>query len=285
MTIKQLPNFSYLENELLNQNVSQEHINRIKKEKLKSGLHLWDICDKSNPREVIEDVPVQKIKGIDTARGEAKVTWFKNLQHYKDYNYDHAKVLHFWNQLCDLGITQFHKTFEDPNNSGEMKFLYFEGADEYYTESGGSHRTLFARVTGASTMKSCNVTILKMDPAKYKNYSMVKKTKQEIFSLIEQLSLTLHIESKVGHDDKLVVLYKDQKIFNQISPPIRDYSNENTINQHLAALEGVREILMDLHRKYKQIRRKKKFLRGLSITNYKYKDELNRLIDYGWQVD
>ncbi|MEK4824581.1 hypothetical protein NSS71_08480 [Niallia sp. FSL W8-0951] len=271
--------------------IHPDYITKLKTEKLKSSDYLYDVYDYINKQSNYL-VPVDKIKGISTCRSTVGVSWFDNLDNYKEHNIEEKTVFLFLDKIQNEPISKLHESFTSGEYSREIKFYYFVDDDEFYTVTGGSHRTLFAKITNSQYILS-DIEVFKKNPIKAKNYARYKDARDGLFKVIAKYNLEMIKDDKYNSvlDDTFFIEYKE-KILKYIEiPKVYNYSNTESINESVSIINKEISYLEDLFNTVLFVSKIPKIFRSMYINYKLYFDKFNLyknvkyLVESDWKIN
>lgn len=137
-------------------------------------------------KTTFEKVPLSKVKGLGF-RGTPGLSWFNHACYKETDNIDVGRCQRAFNFLKGQTLEEFHKYYQ----TSTVRLIYFED-DDFYTVGGdGTHRTLYAKVTGASSI-SAKVDYYKKDPLAFEAYQQFL----DMAPAFEQLLTANHLTIK-----------------------------------------------------------------------------------------
>ncbi|MGG4392111.1 hypothetical protein COK01_24805 [Priestia megaterium] len=197
---------------MLSIGISKEHIDLLKKEKLKSDIELekyFDLDSKVRDDTKFELVPVSKIKGLNRHRGEAGYTWLDHVEK-KAGGLDKRKFESIQQKLDNTSLEEFKEWFSSdsfPMKQDKLTLFYYADYDEYYVGN-GNHRTSWAKLVDAEYIKA-NVITYRYNPIKYTNFQKVKRLEENFFQLLNICNLHYNLrQDLVEYKGWSVVIHK-----------------------------------------------------------------------------
>ncbi|KXZ13440.1 hypothetical protein P4T89_05860 [Bacillus nakamurai] len=152
-----------LHHTLLEKGVSESHLTEMKRTiNFNKDLFLFYYEEKEE-LGIFKHVPLSKIKSLGY-RGSSGLSWFGHAC-CKGYNIDirrSQKAFHF---LEKQGLKEFQSFY----NKSPVRLIYFDEDDFYAVNGDGTHRTIWAKITGAPTILA-EITIAKKNPLAYEKF-------------------------------------------------------------------------------------------------------------------
>lgn len=275
-----------LENFLAKCGVSSLKIEELKKEKNEDKSKLSNYYTPTKDKEYFALVPVNKIVGIDTVRGKRNESWFENLLNYSKYTLSEESVIEFLRKM-DESTTELRTSFTNKEYSGEnLNFYYYKNNDIYVCFGGGSHRTLFSKISGAEYIYA-NVRELSIDEKRLRNYKLVEEKLNTFKEFIYNSNLKLIIKED---ESDYTISYKKTPIKNFKFTFPNNYSNIDSVNQSIATINREKTYLEEIFLEYHKVKKFPKIIREIIIymkintsKEWKYK-HLKTLLDLGWNI-
>ncbi|MCY8231711.1 hypothetical protein [Priestia endophytica] len=120
-----------------------------------------------------EHVPLSKIKSLGF-RGTDGISWFDHACYHGTDNIDVLRCHRAYEHLEKESLEEFHQYYK----RSPVRLIHFIDDDFYAVYGDGTHRTLWAKVTGSPTIYAV-VTRAKKNPAIYKAYQQFKALEAE----------------------------------------------------------------------------------------------------------
>jgi hypothetical protein len=270
-----------LEKFLIESGLKPEEISKLKKEKNESVDEFYSFYTRTD-KEIMKKIPVNRVIGIGTARGTTGISWFENLLNFRQHNF-RAKTINDLSEKMHSSLSDFRNSFESGDYSGDnLRFVHFIEDDLYVNTSGGSHRTLFAKISGAEYIYA-KVLEYKCDNYKRKNFELIKQKEEQLKNLVSEMNLGI-----ISEENQQIISYKNTTILSFEEIDICDYSNDeavriviDSLNKHIDYLEGIKKEYLKIVWFPSKIR---KFVLNfkLNFSNDWSLRILKKLIDSGW---
>ncbi|MCY8234914.1 hypothetical protein [Priestia endophytica] len=130
-----------------------------------------------------EHVPLSKIKSLGF-RGTEGISWFDHACYNGTHNIDESRCQKAFEHLKKESIEEFQEYYK----SSFVELIYFIDDDFYAVYGDGTHRTLWAKVTGASTIYA-RVTRAKKNSIAYEVHQKFKSLEKEFYSYLKSKKL------------------------------------------------------------------------------------------------
>ncbi|WP_343310521.1 hypothetical protein AAHT65_16525 [Bacillus atrophaeus] len=217
-----------LEEILLKKGVSDSHIKDIKSTlNFNEDPFLFYYKEFENEKPVFKHIPLSKIKSLG-CRGSSGLSWFDHACCRKGSNIDIRRSNRAYQYLEKQTLEEFQSFYKE----SPVRLIYFQDDDFYAVNGDGTHRTLWAKVTGAPTILA-EITIAKKNPLAYMEFKkdfvaafifktflkiIMKFTPQVVESIYlsglrkiiesEKISLEENHFIRIGVDLYCIVLYR-----------------------------------------------------------------------------
>lgn len=260
-----------LENYLIQNGVTDNHIEKIKEEKTISFEELKLYYDVKKGQK-ISYVPVHLIKATSGGRGAVNETWFNIAE--SRINIDSGRLercLGFLKSNKDL--KSYFNFFESDQCLNAEKIAYeFYNMHGIYKVGTGNHRTIAAKLTGARFIKA-SVDFFEFNQIKYDKYLSLKEAFAKFESVLKKLNLTgrSYSFSKCS-SDAYIIFYKGEKIISSTKKSFLYYYIEfknkrynvlTSIVKDELKLKQITKILSELETLLEKIMRKSSFYKNI----------------------
>ncbi|MED1461603.1 hypothetical protein [Bacillus safensis] len=163
---------------LLQKGVADAHIKEMKAT-LNCGIRLLLLYYRE--RKTIEcEVPLNKIKSLGY-RGSSGLSWYDHAAG-KGINIDPRRNQIAHDHLLEQPLEKFHTYYKKEY----VRLIYFADLDFYAVFGDGTHRTLWAKITGSSTIRA-EVTIAYKDHREYELFMKKYKHSFKIKAIVQWL--------------------------------------------------------------------------------------------------
>ncbi|PCK15503.1 hypothetical protein CEY02_20515 [Bacillus pumilus] len=163
---------------LIQKGVSETHIKEMK-ETLNFGERLFSLYYKEK-EEILGDIPLSKIKSLGF-RGSGCLSWYDHAEG-KGSNIDPRRSQIAYNHLLEQTLEQFQDFYKE----SPVRLIYFKDDDFYAVNGDGTHRTLWAKITGTSTI-SAEVTVAHKDYLAYESFKNEYRASFKLKDIIHKL--------------------------------------------------------------------------------------------------
>lgn len=198
------------ESYLIKRGISKDHLDQMKKElvQLDIGYHyFYDMVD--TEEDVL--VPVNKIQGLSSTRGEANRSWFNHIAR-KAGGLSLTRLNSLRRSLENQGLESFRESFKE--REYQVRLIHYDEEDNYYVGGDGNHRTVWAKIVNAPSI-CARVSRYKINHKNRTNYQAVRKLKY--VEVIDQLERSVQLHKKlsrfISNTKKRVFLLKVLEIF------------------------------------------------------------------------
>jgi hypothetical protein len=197
-------------NDLLNSGVSGEHIEEMKRIKMRSSSSYEYYYDEVRREELPTLIDTNKIVGIDTAWSTAGKTVYDlffsvtgEIPAKETLNYNRIKEN--LDSLIVNGLSYQYKFYTDKSveyrlRDGLPKFIYFKEDDIYFSRA--THRTISALMFNAPQMIGYVTTYCK-NQTKFENYSIYKQVRDRWFECIKNELANIEIIKLRGDKNRV----------------------------------------------------------------------------------
>ncbi|ATL39874.1 MULTISPECIES: NADH dehydrogenase [Bacillus] len=201
-----------LEKLLLEKGVFEFHIKEMKETANISEYPYELYYDKVGKSEKLyRDVPLKKIKGLGF-RGTSGVSWFDHACYNGTDNIDIGRCEKAFEYLKKQSLEEFHTYYQH----SPVKLIHYEDDDFYAVYGDGTHRTIWAKITGAPTIYA-QVTRARKNPSLYKSYLRFKELESQINKYFEENDLSWGVKNTRYYSE---ILYKGMPVaLYSIDPP------------------------------------------------------------------
>lgn len=163
---------------LLKKGVSSNHIKEMK-ETLNFNIDFFSYYFKE--KEIVEcEVPLSKIKSLGF-RGSSGLSWYDHAIG-KGSNIDSRRRRIALKHLIEQSLGQFQSFYK----KSLVRLIYFKDLDFYAVYGDGTHRTLWAKLTGTSTI-SAEVIVAYKDHLAYESFKSDYNSSFIVKSIIKRL--------------------------------------------------------------------------------------------------
>ncbi|MGG0053091.1 hypothetical protein [Bacillus atrophaeus] len=201
-----------LEKLLLEKGVLESHIKEMKQTANISEYPYelyYDVVEKSE--KLYRDVPLNKIKSLGF-RGTSGVSWFDHSCYNGTDNIDIGRCEKAFEYLGKQSLEEFHTYYQH----SPVKLIHYEDDDFYAIYGDGTHRTIWAMITGAPTIYAL-VTRARKNPFLYKSFLRFKELESQINMYFEEKDLSWGVKNNQYYSE---ILYKGITVaFYSIYPP------------------------------------------------------------------
>lgn len=281
-------NSKSLEQILNKSGLSEKEVEVLKKEKNEGADKYYKKYRKTDIKNK-RLVPVNRIIGIGSSRGSIGESWFENLLNYsKHHNFRTSSINDLLSNMVD-SIHNFRHSFQQEEFSNEnLQYVHFVEDDIYVSTSGGSHRTLFSKISGAEFILA-EIVEYHFDEQKDRNYKKIQKEHDSFNELVRGMNLNIYSSENRG-ELEYTIGFKDIGIIKKSNISIFDYSDESSINFALETIQNEKEYLNSIMQEYVKLALIPYKLRKLIVKiklnfNNEWKlKHLKKLIDLGWSI-
>ncbi len=147
---------------------------------------------------ICSNIPLSKIKSLGF-RGSSGLSWFDHVCG-KGVNIDERRCQEAFEHLVKKPLEDFQKFYKQ----FPVKLIYFEDDDFYAVNGDGTHRTLWAKITGAPAI-SAEITIARKN---YLAYEAFNKDFGATFKFKTLLQNTINIAPEKVESILLLVIRK-----------------------------------------------------------------------------
>ncbi|MCY7990980.1 hypothetical protein [Bacillus haynesii] len=149
---------------LLKKGVSEFHITEMKRTiNFNKDLFLFYYEEKEE-LAILSDIPLSKIKSLGY-RGSSGLSWYDHALG-KGSNISIRRSLRTYQYLENQSLEEFQRFFKQ----SPVRLIYFEDDDFYAVNGDGTHRTLWAKITGAPTILA-EITIARKNYLAYESFN------------------------------------------------------------------------------------------------------------------
>ncbi|MFP7265815.1 hypothetical protein [Bacillus altitudinis] len=163
---------------LIQKGVSDTHIKEMKQTH-NFRERLFSLYYKEN-EEILSDVPLSKIKSLGY-RGSTCLSWYDHANG-KGSNIDPRRSQIAYKHLLEQSLEEFQAFYKEY----PVRLIYFEDDDFYAVNGDGTHRTLWAKITGASSILAV-VTVAHKDYAAYESFRNENRASFKLKDIIQKL--------------------------------------------------------------------------------------------------
>ncbi|WP_144533987.1 hypothetical protein [Bacillus pumilus] len=162
---------------LIQKGVSVTHIKEMK-ETQNFGERLLSFYYKER-EEILSDIPLSKIKSLGY-RGSSWLSWYDHAIG-KGSNIDPRRSQIAYKHLIEESLEEFQAFYKE----SPVRLIYFEDDDFYAVYGDGTHRTLWAKITGTSTI-SAVVTFAHKDHFAFESFKNEYKASFKLKNIIHK---------------------------------------------------------------------------------------------------
>ncbi|MGP4073754.1 hypothetical protein ACTWQB_14510 [Piscibacillus sp. B03] len=270
--------------------ISREHLDFLEEECLESPERYYKTYSQINNSEEMQLVPTDLIKGIDTMRSKSRKSWFYNLINADECNFRISTIKEFLSKITPTDLENFRESFKNEKYSGDnLRFVYFEDEGKYFAVSGGSHRTLFAKLVNAPYVYA-KVTRYKLNQLKTKNFNDINQLTNELKSLVQELGLNCTQKECYTHKSYCLINYKTIPLLRFENKRILDFANQGRVNELYNIIEKQIDYLKLLKNKHEYYSRSPKliskiiFLKDNIFIDNKVINDLDRMYKAGVSI-
>lgn len=164
-----------------------------------------------NSEKLYRDVPLKKIKSLGF-RGTSGVSWFDHACYNGTDNIDIGRCEKAFEYLKKQSLEEFHTYYQH----SPVKLVHYEDDDFYAVYGDGTHRTIWAKITGAPTIYA-QVTRARKNPSLYKSYLRFKELESQINRYFKENDLSWGVKKSQYYSE---ILYKGMPVaLYSIDPP------------------------------------------------------------------
>jgi hypothetical protein len=169
---------------LIDKGVPESHIKEMK-ETLNIGEYPYNLYYEQIERdkEIREYVPLHKIKSLGF-RGTNGLSWFDHACYNGTDNIDIIRCNRAYKYLTEQSLEEFHDYYK----YGAIPLIYYEEDDFYAVFGDGTHRTLWAKITGAPSIYAV-ITKAKKNYEIYDAYERFKTMKANFTNYLKEYQL------------------------------------------------------------------------------------------------
>ncbi|WP_253880909.1 hypothetical protein [Priestia megaterium] len=221
-------------------------------------------------RETYRHVPLSKVKSLGY-RGTNGLSWFDHACYNGTDNIDIGRCHRAYEYLEKQSLEEFHAYYKH----SAVKLIHFKDDDFYAVYGDGTHRTLWAKVTGAPTLYAV-VTQAKKNHERYHAYRWFKVLEKDFNIYLKKHELDW---GKDCSDSLSNIVYRGKSIgyFSIYSPREfnwkYDFSNEK-LNDWKVQQQQFKEDIS------KSLQSKKDFQTIMRLTPQKLKSKVHSFFDY-----
>ena len=256
---------------LLEKGVPDSHINEMR-ETLNISKEPYQIYydEISEDKKTYRHVPLSKVKSLGF-RGTSGLSWFDHACYNGTDNIDIGRCNKAYKHLKKQSLEEFQAYYK----RSAVKLIHFEDDDFYAVYGDGTHRTLWAKVTGAPTIYAAITKATKNDE-RYQTYRRFKTMEKEFNAYLKGHKL----DWGEDYDGKFTdMVYQGKSIGYQILYSPRSFSSKYRFtNQRLDDWKLQQEqFKTDIS---KSLQSKKEFQIIMRFTPQKLKSKLLSFFDY-----
>jgi hypothetical protein len=194
-----LLNEKYLSELLLDKGVDGNHLIEMKSLENRSRYPMELYYD-TEEEKTYETVPVSKIKGLGF-RGTPGISWFDHACCEGTDNIDVGRCEIAIERLQRISLEEYHVFYQNH----PVRLIHYKEDDSYFVNGDGTHRTLFAKVTGCETVRA-KVNHATINSERYGAYKRFEQLLHQFKALLKKHDLEEELLS--GSDRCTSFFYK-----------------------------------------------------------------------------
>ncbi|WP_053360960.1 hypothetical protein [Bacillus sp. FJAT-27251] len=208
-------------------------------------------------------VPVRDIKGLTDTRGEENRSWWDHAT-LRAGKLSVTRFNSFGEKLKETNLEEFRQWFIS-DNFPLMKLVYYKEFNEYYVETDGNHRTVWAKLIDAEFIKA-KVVNCRLNIQKFKEINRKEQQKLNNFIIIEKLKIDFekYIQRYGFSINYGYIIYKGERLM-LCYPPKLYYSNDQVVEFFKTYIREVKSNLRDLENEYHKLKKIPRILRSIYI--------------------
>ncbi|NGY70359.1 hypothetical protein F6Y04_07580 [Bacillus megaterium] len=256
---------------LLEKGVPDSHINEMR-ETLNISKEPYQIYydEIRADKKTYQHVPLSKVKSLGF-RGTSGLSWFDHACYNGTDNIDIGRCHKAYKHLKKQSLEEFQAYYK----RSAVRLIHFEEDDFYAVYGDGTHRTLWAKVTGAPTIYAV-ITKAKKNDERYQAYRRFKTIEKEFNVYLKGHKLDWGEDYEGSFTD---LVYQGKSIGYQTLYSPRSFSSKyHFTNERLDDWKlQQQQFKEDIS---KSLQSKKEFQIIMKLTPQKFKSKLLSFFDY-----